>query len=162
MSTDFDDALQSAISRLPKERLPQRDLWAGVEMALLNGSNRRRVPWLAVAASVLACVIAVGAWFRSHREANSAASYVNYVEQLAVQHRNTIAALQAAYRNTPALTTDWNEQLNGMERAADSVRKALRDDPDNTALLRMLNDVYQQEVDLLRRVHEPLPNDQII
>jgi hypothetical protein len=49
-----------------------------------------------------------------------------------------------------------------MERAADSVRKALRDDPDNIALLRMLNDVYQQEVDLLRRVHEPLPNDQII
>jgi hypothetical protein len=161
MSTEFDDALQSAIAGLPKERLPQRDLWTGVEMALLNRS-RRRVPWLALAASVLVCVIAAGAWFRSHRAAHSATSHVNYVEQLAVQHRNTIRALQAAYRNTPALTTNWNEQLNGMERAADSVRKALRDDPDNIALLKMLNDVYQQEVDLLRRVHEPLPNDQII
>jgi cysteinyl-tRNA synthetase len=107
-------------------------------------------------------VIAVGAWFRSHRADNSATSYANYVEQLAAQHRNTMAALQAAYRNTPALTTNWNDQLNGMERAADTVRKALRDDPDNIALLRMLNDVYQQEVDLLRRVHESPRNDQTI
>jgi hypothetical protein len=161
MSADFDDVLQGAISKLQKDRLPQRDLWTGVEIALLN-RGRRRVPWLAIAASLLVIVIAVGAWFRSHRADNSATPYANYVEQLAAQHRNTMAALQAAYRNTPALTTNWNDQLNGMERAADTVRKALRDDPDNIALLRMLNDVYQQEVDLLRRVHESPRNDQTI
>ena len=161
MSADFDDRLQRALAKLQRERLPQRDLWIGVEMALLSG-KRRRAPWLAIAASLLVCVIAVGAWLHSHQAHNSAAAPVSYAEQLAAEQRNTMAALQAAYRNTPALTTNWNDQLNVLERAADSLRKALRDDPDNIALLKMLNDVYQQEVDLLRTVHEPLPNDQTV
>jgi len=161
MTTEFDRLLQGKISKLKKDHLLQRDLWTGIEMALLNG-NRRRVPWLAVAASLLVVVSAVGVWFRAHHVGTSAPSYANYAERLDEQHRNTIAALKAAYRNTPALTTDWNDQLNVMERAADSVRKALRDDPDNIALLRMLNEVYQQEIDLLRKVHQPLQPDQTV
>ena len=161
MSAEFDDRLQRAVSKLQKDRLPHRDLWTGIEMALLSG-KRRRTPWLAIAASLLVCVIAVGWWFRSHRADRPAVAHVSYADELAVQHRKTMTALQAAYRNTPALTTNWNDQLNGMERAADSVRKALRDDPDNIALLKMLNDVYQQEVDLLRKVHEPPRNDPTI
>jgi len=158
MSSEFDDALQSAISKLKKDRLPQRDLWTGIEMALLK-DNRRRTPWIAIAASLLVCVIAVSWWLRPHRTDDSAAVHVNYAEQLTAQHRNTMAALQAAYRNTPAVTTNWMDQLNAMERASESVRQALQNDPDNVALLKMLNDVYQQEIDLLRKVHEPLRND---
>ena len=159
MTTESDDALQTALSKLRKDRLPQRDLWTGIELAVLMG-ERRRVPWLAMAAALLVCVIAVGGWLRTHRADPSATSPGSYVEQLAAQHRNTIAALKAAYRNSPALTTNWNEQLDAMERAADSVSHALHDDPDNIALFKMLNDVYQQEVDLLRRVHEPLRHAQ--
>ena len=166
MNTEFDDRLQRALAKLQKNRLPQRDLWTGIEVALLSGNRRRgrwlAVPWLALAASLLVCVLGVGAWFGLHQADNTAAARVNYVEQLAAQHRNTIAALRAAYRKTPALTTNWNDQLNAMERAAESVRQALRDDPDDIALLKMLNDVYQQEIDLLRQVHEPPRDDATI
>ena len=85
------------------------------------------------------------------------------ISQIDALHQQEITALKVSFKNTQPLTTDWNDQLHGMDRAADAIKNALKNDPGNITLLKMLTDVYQKEIDLLKRVHEPnLQNPEII
>lgn len=85
------------------------------------------------------------------------------ISQIDALHQQEITALKVSFKNTQPLTTDWNDQLHGMDQAADAIKNALKNDPGNITLLKMLTDVYQKEIDLLKRVHEPnLQNPEII
>ncbi|WP_346993140.1 hypothetical protein [Alteromonas gracilis] len=42
-----------------------------------------------------------------------------------------------------------------MDDAADAIKTALKEDPDNSALIKMLHHVYQQQIALIERVHAP-------
>ena len=77
------------------------------------------------------------------------------VEAQGVQQRKYIKGLLASYETTPALTENWQQQLNELDMAADAIKKALKEDPDNSALIRMLHHVYQQQIALVERVHAP-------
>lgn len=59
------------------------------------------------------------------------------------------------YETQPALTSDWQTQLQELEQAEQAVKLALKQDPENAALLNMLAQVYQQQLDLINKVHEP-------
>lgn len=55
----------------------------------------------------------------------------------------------------PAYTDNWQAQLDELERAAAVLSNALSNDPNNMALIRMLNNVQQQQIDLIEKVHAP-------
>ncbi|MES1195763.1 MAG: hypothetical protein ABUL58_02345 [Steroidobacter sp.] len=150
MSDDFDKTLQQ-LSQLQKDRAPERDLWPGIEMAVM-AKKHRQTPWMAIAASVIACVLGGGILLEKYHDADGQGMKI--AEQLDVQHRQDIAALKIAFRNVKPLTTNLDQQLHDMDQAADTIKKALRNDPENVTLLKMLSDVYQKEVDLLKTVHE--------
>ena len=65
------------------------------------------------------------------------------------------ASLLVAYQDQNAVADNWQGQLAELESAADAIKAALQNDPNNMALLRMLQSVYQQQIDLIERVHAP-------
>ena len=54
-----------------------------------------------------------------------------------------------------ALTNNWQQQLAELDSAAEAIKKALLNEPDNMALLKMLQSVHQQQINLIERVHSP-------
>ena len=71
------------------------------------------------------------------------------------QQQQQVSSLLASYQSTPALTEDWQQQLKELDDAADAIKTALKEDPDNSALIKMLHHVYQQQIALIERVHAP-------
>jgi hypothetical protein len=160
MNSEFENKLQAQISRLKKDKLPERDLWLGIEMGIAN-QKKRSIPWIGIAASVVIC--AMGSWIFLSRPADSSSDMARVVDQLDSLHQQEMAALKVAFKSTKPLTNNWNQQLSDMDRAADAIKQALKQDPQNVTLLKMLSDVYQKQIDLLKTVHEPnLQNSEVI
>jgi len=150
---DFEQRLASELKSLPKEQLPQRDLWAGIEYGLQDEQkNKPRVSYLASAAAL--AMVSVVAWFNiqpptSQNQGNE------LVKLLSVQHQQQKQNLLVSFQAQPALTDNWQEQLKELDEAADAIKKALQQDENNLALLQMLQQVHQQQIDLIERVHAP-------
>ena len=64
-------------------------------------------------------------------------------------------ALLVQYQEKPALTDDWQSQLDDLEQAETAIKQALKNEPQNSTLLRMLAQVYRQQLELINRVHQP-------
>ena len=160
--SDFDQKLAQHISGLSKEKQPERDLWRGVELGIASAqdtpssddaSSSRQ--WMAKAASV--CVVTV-LWFAAPFAFNADESRSDgyaLIDAMSMQQQQQVNSLLASYQSTPALTQDWQEQLKELDDAADVIKAALKDDPDNSALIKMLHHVYQQQIALIERVHAP-------
>ena len=152
---NFEQDLQQQIRDLETTKLPQRDLWPGIEVALTKqesaepkGSPFRPV---AVAASVL--LVGVLTWFGGQQVLNSPPSGEELVANLSQQHQQQKQALLVKFQDQPALTQNWETQLSELDDAAKAIKAALQQDPNNMALLKMLQNVHQQQIDLIERVH---------
>jgi hypothetical protein len=150
---DFEQNLQQRLSRLPEERQPQRDLWPGIEHAL-NATQKTPAGWRrgsALAASVMLVGLlgwlSLGQWQTSEQQ--------QLATLLSEQHQQQKDYLLAAYADQPALTDNWQQQLEELDEAARAIKLALEQDPQNMTLLRMLKQVHQQQIDLIERVHTP-------
>ncbi|APD95577.1 hypothetical protein BM523_17110 [Alteromonas mediterranea] len=164
--SDFDQKLAQHISGLSKEQQPERDLWRGIELGIASqqreASNEESSSstvtsrqWTAIAASV--CVVTV-LWFAAPFAFNADESRSDgyaLIDAMSMQQQQQVNSLLASYQSTPALTQDWQEQLKELDDAADVIKAALKDDPDNSALIKMLHHVYQQQIALIERVHAP-------
>ena len=64
-------------------------------------------------------------------------------------------SLLVQYKNQDALTNNWQAQLQELEEAEQAIKQALENEPQNQALLTMLAQVYQQQLDLINKVHAP-------
>ena len=53
------------------------------------------------------------------------------------------------------MTDNWQKQIDELDEAAIAIKKALAEEPNNPALLKMLKNVYQQQMMIIERVHEP-------
>ena len=60
-----------------------------------------------------------------------------------------------AYKNQDALTSNWQVQLQELEEAELAIKQVLENEPQNQALLTMLAQIYQQQLDLINKVHAP-------
>jgi len=164
--SDFDDKLAQHVSGLSKEKHPERELWRGIELGIAsqqNGaSNEESSPstitsrqWMAIAASVcLVTVLWFAAPFAFKSDENRSSGYA-LIDAMSSQQQQQVNSLLASYESTPALTQDWQDQLKELDDAADVIKAALKDDPDNSALIKMLHHVYQQQIALIERVHAP-------
>jgi len=147
----FNDMLNEELNSLPREIAPERDLWTGIERAIVTEApqhtSRSRVkPWMGVAACSVAAVLSIVVTMQ--REPNNAVVIADFFE-------TQKQSLLVKYKEQPALTDNWQTQLVELESAEAAIRKALEADPQNAALLRMLSQVYQQQLDLINKVHQP-------
>lgn len=166
-----EQSLQQAIGQLPKEMQPERDLWQGIELGIerrqqaiqddaQTNNKAKTPPYLALAAS-FAFVAMLGflvnkQWQVAPTELTPGLSNAAELAQLlSNQHETQRDELLVSYQNQPAATENWQQQLQELDDAAAAIKVALAQDPNNTALLKMLQNVYQQQIGLIERVHSP-------
>jgi hypothetical protein len=151
----LDDLIQKHQQASRSGVLPERDLWPGIEQAILtvnNSSNKYFAnKHFAVAASLMLAVFIGYFSFESGKAAQGDA----LVAALSEQHQSQKQSLLVQYQDSPALTSNWNEQLDELDDAAAAIKAALKEDPNNPALIKMLRHVYSQQMQIIERVHKP-------
>jgi hypothetical protein len=169
--SEFEQVLQEKLELLDKQKQPERDLWPGVELALVKqGDRESNIPNLNeksaitlgnsrywVRAAVLAAtfaIIALVSWKGVLSNVHMI-SGDKLVAALSAQHEEQKNALLVQFEGKSALTNNWQQQLAELDSAAKAIKKALLNEPDNIALLRMLQSVHQQQINLIERVHSP-------
>lgn len=147
-----DDALDRALAALPRERAPAHDLWPALEAQLVAQAPAPRArPWRYVAAAMVAALSILlviperetppfVADERSHGDALSLL--------LATYEAQKGAQLATLAQTTPAIT----RQLALWDGAIAQVKGALLYYPDEPALLRQLDGLYQQQLHYLERI----------
>ncbi|KZN67224.1 hypothetical protein N473_08360 [Pseudoalteromonas luteoviolacea CPMOR-1] len=156
----FDEFLSEELSKAKKQEglpKPQQPLWQGIDKAInaQNDAVRSATPkstgvWRQVSAIAAATCIGMCVMYfsMSTPEQNNMLQMSQYFEQ-----QKQIMLVQ--YSSQPALTNDWQVQLQELEEAEQAIKLALENDAQNAALLQMLAQVYQQQLDLIERVHQP-------
>ena len=149
-----DDHLMQRLKALPKEQMPSRDLWPGIASALYaqqQPSKKSYVSMLASAASLV--LVAMLAWFSF--ESGKSLQGQALVASLSQQHQMQRESLLVHYKDQAALTENLHQQLEELDEAAAAIKKALEQEPNSPALLKMLKHVYEQQLKLIERVHAP-------
>lgn len=155
MNKQFEQHLQQQLEALPEQQQPEKDLWRGIELAINQSqpyTNSARKRWYAMAASLL--VVGFAGWL-SWQMPQQAADAESLATLLSSQHQQQKQALLVSFKGQQALTNNWQEQLLELDDAAEAIKKALQQEPDNPVLLKMLQQVYQQQIDLIETVHAP-------
>ena len=157
----FEKTLANKIHQLPEEKAPERDLWRGIEHSIHSQADTHSLQkrpmsyWLSIAATV--CVVSaiwfLSAPYQAHKETLFEPEVL--VNELSYQQQEQVTRLLASYKNVPALTDNWQAQLHELDEAANAIKYALKNEPNNGALIRMLHHVYQQQIVLIERVHAP-------
>jgi hypothetical protein len=158
-TNSFDDELNSQLMRMQKTKQPEKDLWQGVELALINEQDSEAKPSTKIKykrkVHLIAATVAMfglTSWLLF--EWRSVLLMDNdVVTALTEQHLAQKNGLLVRFKNQPALTQNWQSQLSELDDAAKAIKNALRDEPNNMALLKMLQSVYQQQISLIERVH---------
>lgn len=162
------NSLENRIKKLQLEKQPERDLWKGIEQAIqrkpvhsahikkAHSGNQTRFfnkpkPLLAVAASLI--VLTFVGWMSF--ESGKALQGENLVAALSEQHNAQKQSLLIRFKDQPAMTDNWQQQIDELDEAAIAIKKALSEEPNNPALLKMLKNVYEQQMMIIERVHEP-------
>jgi hypothetical protein len=153
--TNFEIALVSQLAELNKVQQPDRDLWPGIELALLCESSE---PLMVVSGKKMYAIAATVAIFGligwlSVNQYPVSLTGDELVASLSAQHLDQKNALLIRFQDQPALTQNWQEQLTELDYAAVAIKMALRNESNNMALLKMLRHVHQQQINLIERVH---------
>ncbi len=160
-------SLCEEIKNLPKERMPRQDLWRGIEQHIELDQHKKNqtantikrnkakigfVPYWGIAASFFLCAFVAIVFSTKYDQANGSSYTVTNMTKV---HEKQLNSLLVTFENTPALTDNWQAQLNDLNSAASAIRNALEDDPNNTVLLHMLSKIYEQQLKLVEDVHAP-------
>lgn len=158
--------LQQAIGELPRDIQPERDLWQGIELGIerredkaIEGMKKpNSTSWqYSMAASFFA--VAIVGWMVvqqiSTPTIEQSPSLSELANLLSEQHTEDKQQFLVSLQDQPALTANWEAQMSELDDAAGAIKAALAEDPTNSALLKMLQNVYQQQMNLIERVHSP-------
>jgi len=146
---NFDDFLKESLAN-PSEMSPSRDLWPGIERAIASPATKNSQRWPKVTGTAACIAAGVFAWNISLEQYPQSTML-----DLSTVFEQQKRALLIQYEAQPALTQDWQSQLEELEQAEQAIKLALDNDPENAALLKMLAQIYQQQLDLINRVHAP-------
>ncbi|MCM2680595.1 hypothetical protein [Echinimonas agarilytica] len=155
---NFESALATHVTQVHKAPSPQRDLWPGIEHALnepersSKSSKPKASRLIAMAAAIT--LVGVSTWFVAYQHSAQVTSD-QMISALEQKHSHELQGLLTQFKGRPALTKNWEEQLKELDEAAKAIKLALDNDPMNPTLLKMLQSVYQQQVQLVERVHVP-------
>lgn len=160
---NFESALKQQLNEIEKIKQPERDLWAGIEHGLndeLTPNQLKDLPEKSGARpklyGVAAALAFVGlfSWYGLEQQQDTVTGQ-QLVAALSSQHAQQKDALLVKFKDQPALTQNWQQQLEELDSAAKAIKKALEQDQNNIALLKMLQKVHQQQIELIERVHSP-------
>ena len=156
-NTNFEQVLANQLADVNKDKQPERDLWPGIEFALSSGNSE---PSRAVVGKKMYLVAATVAMFGligllSVNQQGGSLTGDDLVASLSAQHLKQKNALLVRFQDQPALTQNWQNPLRELDDAADAIKTALENEPNNMALLKMLQSVHQQQINLIERVHSP-------
>lgn len=154
---NFEQALAEQVADLNKDKQPDRDLWPGIELALSSESSKPPVVMVGRKIYLVAATIAIFGligWLSLNQQPVSLTGE-DLVASLSEQHLAQKNALLVRFQDQPALTQNWQNQLTELDEAANAIKTALKNEPNNMALLKMLQNVHQQQINLIERVHSP-------
>jgi len=154
---DFDNFLKHSLDSMPEEIQPKKDLWQGIDRAIdFNAkpkANNHFTKLSVIAACFAAALLSIN--FLSNTQVSPQGSEINNVASISQLFETEKQALLVQYQAKPALTDDWQSQLDDLEQAEAAIKQALKNEPQNSTLLRMLAQVYRQQLELINRVHQP-------
>jgi hypothetical protein len=155
--TNFEQVLVDQLADLNKEQQPDRDLWPGIELALSSETSNSSPVVTGKKRYLVAATVAMFGligWLSVNQQPVSLTGD-DLVASLSEQHLVQKNALLIRFQDQPALTENWQDQLTELDDAADAIKMALGNEPNNMALLKMLQSVHQQQINLIERVHSP-------
>lgn len=171
LNKQIDKQLQQQIEQLPKEIQPSRDLWAGIDHAIENRSQKQaKQKWQKLTA--VAAGFAIFGWLSwltvnvgnsafepainsgsDHSIAQQKDEALSFVDSMSESYEAQKQALLVQYDGQQSMVKDWQVQLEELDKAADAIKKALLADPSNAQLIKMLQQTYQQQLDLINMVN---------
>lgn len=143
--------LDELMQQQAQDLTPKRDLWTGVEHAIVqrSGSQPPQAAWYyGIAAALVVTISGLSWWQWSVTPEVAPASLVEVLNAHQQQQRQLMLASYADLARTPSAATET--ELVQLREAASAISEALQREPDNKALLDMLRYVHQQELELLR------------
>lgn len=159
MTINSEQRLQDALIALPREVMPQRDLWPGIAHALMMPEPAPTPPWynhVALAASIM-LVMALSLYFAPRETAQQMPN--SELEQvlgaLRDEHALNKQMLLVRYEDREPYYSGWQEQLMQLEQAEARIYDAIRDDPANLKMLEMLRRNQRQQLNLIDKVFDP-------
>jgi hypothetical protein len=159
MNVNSEQRLQDALNALPREVMPQRDLWPGIAHALMMPERAPSPPWynhVALAASIM-LVLALSLYFSPRETAqlmpNSELEQV--LGALRDEHSLNKQMLLVRYEDREPYYAGWQEQLQQLEQAEARIYDAIREDPANLKLLEILRRNQRQQLNLIDKVFDP-------
>ncbi|MES2626211.1 MAG: hypothetical protein V4628_13085 [Pseudomonadota bacterium] len=151
--------LQDAIAKMQRDLSPERDLWPGITHAINTPARNEWHRTAALAASIV-LVFGMSLYFSTRQSADSLQNsrIEEYIGVLQYEHQQTKQALLVQYENQPALYQEWEVQMKDLEQAEQVIFQALRDDPENLELLKILRQVQAKQIELLDAAFAPRLN----
>ncbi|GLR71785.1 hypothetical protein [Agaribacter marinus] len=146
------------LEALPREKTPSRDLWPGIEYAISQRQAAEKTSWRRQTGIAASFLVALLVGYMGYQGLGSQGILQNnqaIAEQMSVQFMQQRDALLISLDGQNATTQNWQQQLDELDAAAKAIKTALKEDPNNQALLAMLKNVYEQQLKLIERVHAP-------
>jgi len=159
ISDSTSNSLSAQIEQLDREIKPGRDLWPGIEQAIAKTPQElpekkivSGVPaWSKMAAAFAPIALVTGLWLNQGMNEQAEPEWLTPISASYELQKRQL--LQQVSTRTP-LDAQWQESLQELEAAESALKKALQAQPQDKALMRMLNQVYQQQLSLIEKSHQ--------
>lgn len=155
----FEQTLQQKLETLPAELTPERDLWPGIDQAIEHQEQFQRQSsgvWTGLISSI--AVIGIVSWlliYDGKQHIESKPDLIQLANSMSRQYEELKQLLIVTYQEQPAYSDNWQQQSDELDEAAQLIKQALEAEPESVELIKMLQRVYQQQIDLIRTIHEP-------
>lgn len=149
--TEFNKKLQQKIEALQKDSMPNRDLWFGIEQAISKESTLKKTVF-AAAAAVSLLFLGAGFLLTNGLEISPNSQPIS---ALAEQHQTQKVVLLNSYQNYQPLIEGWDKQMQELDVAEKAIMQAIKENPENTALLTMLKHIHSKQISFINRTHKP-------
>lgn len=159
---DLDALLDEQVAELSKEIEPSRDLWSGIEKAIVESkqveakvirADKRAT--FAVAASI--CTAVFTGWMTLYPATSQNDTVVDFATVMSkeFEQQKGLMLASAGKSDSSAFSDDIQTQLKELSDAQRAIVKALAQDPTNSDLIELLRWTQKQELDLLNQVISP-------
>lgn len=157
------DSLTTKVNELPDEITPERDLWPGIEKAIGNMPQQREFDqgsrhwqtWSKVAASFAPVALVLGLWLSPEFNAGSENDASQLFNPIAASFDIQKRQLLIQVSDQTSVVENWQDSLKELEQAEKALITALQSQPEDPALMKMLYQVYQQQLELIQKAHKP-------
>ncbi|WP_299265020.1 hypothetical protein [uncultured Psychrosphaera sp.] len=152
------DVLTQA-QELPKELTPKRDLWAGIEQAIAKTPQQSgyetNISWQQfgkIAAAFAPIALVLGIWLSTSNEASVNSNWTNpLIASYEIQKKQLLQNVNLEH----PIVNNWQSSMKELELAEKALIKALKNQPEDPALMKMLNQVYQSQISLIQKAYKP-------